>query len=209
MNVAQIIIAHSRPSQLKRLVDSLTMNEDRTFVHLDKKCNLKHYEFLKNTTVDFVTDRHYVNWGGFSQVKAIVASIRHVLHSGTKFKYLNLISGQDYPLKPLNEFHTFLEENPSKIFIDFFLPGHQWLEEAKEKIANYHLTDYNFQGKNRLAFLINRIVPPRKLPTDFTLVGHSSWFTLDWQTAAYLVDFFDQNISLITSSNTHGEQMRS
>lgn len=198
MKVAHLVLAHNKPDQLKRLLKSLENEFSRTFVHLDKKCDLKNFSFLtKAPQVKLINNRHCVNWGGFSQVKAIHTSIKQVMESGERFDYINLISGQDYPLKPLNEFHSFLEQHPEKIFMSFYLPGHPWLVEAKKRLSYLHLTDYKFKGSTRLEQLINFFLPGQKFPSEFIFVGHSTWFTLSWESAKYIVEFFRNNDAFI------------
>ena len=196
--VAHIILVHNKPSQLKRLLKSLENKNSKCFVHLDKKCDLKDYAFLEETLhVELINERQNVNWGGFSIVKAIITSMKQVIASENRFDYINLISGQDYPLKSSEAFLTFLADNPAKIFMEFYLPGHPWLAEAKSRISHYHLTDYNFKGSTRLERLINFILPPQKLPGDFVFIGHSGWFTLDMESVNYVIDFFEHNKSFI------------
>ena len=198
MKVAHIILVHNKPLQLNRLLKSLEHENCKAFVHLDLKCNPVDFAFLKeNPFVELVNDRQNVTWGGFSIVKAIMASIQQVIKSPLKFDYINLISGQDYPLKSPSAFLTFLEKNPAKVFMEFHLPGHPWLEEAKTKLSQYHLTDYKFKGSTRLERLINFILPRPKMPADFVFVGFSGWFTLERASAVYVVDYFSTHKKFI------------
>jgi len=198
MKVAHIILVHNKPLQLKRLLQRLEHANAKAFVHLDRKCNLEDYAFLEtHPFVDLISDRQNVTWGGFSIVKAIMAAILQIIKSPVKYDYINLISGQDYPLKSPEAFLSFLEKNPGKVFMEYHLPGHSWLEEAKERLSLYHLTDFKFKGSTRLERVINFFLPPQKMPAGFMFIGHSGWFTLDWESAAYVVDFFEKNKSFI------------
>lgn len=201
MKLAHIILAHSKPQQLKRLTDRLKDKSDKSFIHLDAKCNAADYHLVNEAGIEMITPRFDVSWGGFSQVLAIVSSIRYVLNSGHTYDYINLISGQDYPLKPVSVFKSFLTENTGKVFMEFHLPGHPWIKQAIQRISKYHLTDYKFKGKYFLERIINIITPVRKIPKDFIIVGHSTWFTIDWESALYVVKFFDENQSFIKRFN--------
>ncbi|MEJ5961710.1 beta-1,6-N-acetylglucosaminyltransferase [Pedobacter immunditicola] len=198
MKVAHIILVHHQPIQLKRLLLRLEHANCKAFVHLDSKCNLKDFAFLEtHSFVELISDRQNVTWGGFSIVKAIMASIKQIIKSTMKYDYINLISGQDYALKSSETFMSFLEDNPRKIFMEYHLPGHPWLEEAKKRFSHYHFTDFNFKGKTRLEKVINFFFRPQKMPADFVFIGHSGWFTLDWESAVYVVDYFANNKSVI------------
>jgi len=198
MKVAHIILVHNKPLQLKRLLQRLEHANCKAFVHLDRKCKLQDFAYLeRHPFVELVSDRQHVTWGGFSIVKAIMASIEQIVKSTVKYDYINLISGQDYPLKSPQAFLSFLEENPEKVFMEYHLPGHPWLEKGKQRLSLYHLTDFNFKGSTRLERVINFLLPPQKMPADFVFIGHSGWFTLDWESAAYVVDYFKNNKSFI------------
>jgi len=198
MKVAHIILVHNKPLQLKKLLKSLEHADCKAFVHLDRKCNFQDFAFLeKHSFVELISDRQNVTWGGFSIVKAIMASIRQIVKSPVKYDYINLISGQDYPLKSPEAFMSFLEKNPGKVFMEYHLPGHSWLEDAKERLSLYHLTDFKFKGSTRLERVINFLLPEQKMPKGFVFIGHSGWFTLDWASAAYVVDYFENNKSFI------------
>ncbi|TKC09327.1 beta-1,6-N-acetylglucosaminyltransferase [Pedobacter frigoris] len=201
MKLAHIILAHSKPLQLRRLIDSLQDESVKSFVHLDAKCNADEYDLPNEQGLEMITPRFDVSWGGFSQVMAIVSSIRCVLNSGEVYDYINLISGQDYPLKPVSAFKAFLEKNAGKIFMEFHLPGHAWVKEAIQRISKYHFTDFKFKGRYLLERIINTLIPARKIPKDFTIIGHSTWFTIDWESALYVVKFFDENPSFIRRFN--------
>jgi hypothetical protein len=197
MKVIHIILAHNKNVQLKMLLEALTDIDSFTFVHLDKKCNLADFAYLTTFPgVRLVKERIVVNWGGFSQVKAIMASITEVVNSGLPFDYLNLLSGQDYPVKSARKFTSFLSSNKGKIFFEYHLPGHPWLEDTKIKINDFHLTDYRFRGSYRIERIINKLFSI-KLPNDFEIIGHSTWFTIDTETALFLVAFFADNAKFI------------
>ncbi len=199
MKVAHIILVHNKPIQLKRLLKILEHQNCKAFVHLDLKCNQEDYAFLdENPFVELIRDTQNVIWGGFSIVKAIVASMQQVIDSAVKYDYINLISGQDYPLKSPAAFLSFLEKNPEKIFMEFHLPGHPWLEQAKQRLSHYHLTEYKFKGSTRLERLINFFLPPQKMPDGFVFIGHSGWFTLDRKSAAYVLDYFKRQKEFIS-----------
>ncbi|RZJ82789.1 MAG: glycosyl transferase [Chryseobacterium sp.] len=199
MVVAHIILAHSKPAQLNRLIKKLNHPDSLIFVQLDKKCNLVDYPFLLNTpNVELIINRFDVRWGGFSQVKAIMAAIKQVVQHQSSFGHINLISGQDYPIKPSQDFIDFLKTYTTSSFLEFHLPGHPWIEMAQGRITKYHLTDHRFKGSVFLEKLINFFTPVRRIPSDFIIVGHSTWFTLAMEAAKYLVEFFETEKHLIS-----------
>ncbi|WP_262920082.1 beta-1,6-N-acetylglucosaminyltransferase [Niabella hibiscisoli] len=100
MNLCHLIITYKNADQLARLINALTCPGSDIFVHVDKKIDITQFERLKEkTNVTFVKNRVKVNWGGFSLINAITASIAEIKASETKYDFINLISGQDYPIK--------------------------------------------------------------------------------------------------------------
>jgi hypothetical protein len=198
MKVAHIILVHNKPDQLKRLLHALSHDDIISFIHIDKKCNVSDFHFLNDlVNVVIVSVRNSVTWGGYSIAKAIIDSVDEINKHAINFEYVNLISGQDYPLNTPSAFLHFLSQHPGRIFMDYFLPGHEWLEDLRLKLFKYHLTDYKFKGSTFLERGINKVIPPIKLPESFVLIGNSGWFTFDWDSAYYVLTFFKTNKSFV------------
>lgn len=198
MTIANVILVHNNPAQLKRLLERLNADHIKTFIHLDRKCAIDDFFFLKRMpNVELIKRRHNVKWGGFSMVEAILDSFKEVLGFEEPFDYVNLLSGQDYPIKSLSEFTAFLNMNPKHSFLEFHTGDHDWIKEARYRISRYYFTDYKFKGSTFLESVVNFLFPSKKLPIDFEIIGHSGWFTIDHESAAYVVQFFNKNKSFI------------
>ncbi|MES2457710.1 MAG: beta-1,6-N-acetylglucosaminyltransferase [Bacteroidota bacterium] len=198
MKIAHIILAHGNPHQLKRLVSALDNKDDMIFVHIDLKCNLDDFLFLRMVqSVVLLPKRFNVQWGGYSLVEATISAFQAVFASEFTFDYINLISGQDFPIKSSSEFRRFLFHNNGRNFMEFHLPGHPWIDEARLRIERYHFTDYKFKGSTFLEGVANSILPKKKLPSGFAIIGHSGWFTLTTAAISYILAFFDANKSFV------------
>lgn len=198
LKVVHLILAHNRPQQLHRLINELLIGEDVVFVHLDKKANLSDFSFLQNTRNVFLISKNYkVNWGGFNLVKAIISSIQQIQSSKLDYDFLNILSGQDYPLKPITQFHAFLEDNTQTSFLEVHLPGHPWLEGLRPRLNDYHMTDFTFRGSTLLEGLMTKVLPRRKLPADLCLVGHSCWMTITREAVQYLNEYLTKNSKIL------------
>src|SRR5690554_4655200 len=172
MKLAHLITAYKNPTQLKMLVDQLSHNDSDIYIHLDKKIDLREFSFIADGgNVTFISNRKTCNWGGFSFVVAITRSLREIL-SSKKYEYINLISGQDYPIKPINQFHDFLNSNRGQSFISFEEDSESiWWKHAKTRYQHYHFTDFNIRGRYRFQAVLNRYLPKRKFPLPVTLYG--------------------------------------
>lgn len=192
-------MAHKNPEQLERLIVAMKHPMFDLFVHLDKKSDLNDFKHLtKYDNVFFIKKRIECNWGGFSFVKAILNSVSEALSSGKNYQFVNLMSGQDYPLKTADQLYQFLIENLNMSFIAFERVNHGWWEHAVSRYKFYHFTDYKLMGRYLLQKITNKLMPRRKFPLDFTLYGstNSSWWILNAGAAKYLIDFIKDNSKL-------------
>ena len=196
MKIAHLLLTHANPAQIKRLIDRLQHPDAYFFIHVDLKAAIEPFtKLLNQPNIYFIKNRIKVYWGGYSIVQATINSFEEILSFDNKFGYINLISGQDYPLKNVNFIHSFFKSNPGKAFMHFLSIEHEW-KEALPRVTKYHLANYHFPGQYKLEGLINKIMPPRKLPKDMVAVGRSQWFTIKPECAAYIVNYLKENNSV-------------
>jgi hypothetical protein len=200
MRVAHIILTHKNPDQLVRLIKTLQHPQFDFFIHLDGKVQLSELDSLKEfANVTFITNRIACNWGGFTILQAIFISISQILNSGVKYDFINLLSGQDYPIISTQHIYDYLNERKGKNFISFDAEhDSDWWKTALDRFAKYHFTDLNFKGKFFAEKIINMITPARKFPEYTNLYGgnKSTWWTLSTDCAAYLTEKFYSNQKL-------------
>ncbi|KIO78768.1 hypothetical protein TH53_01350 [Pedobacter lusitanus] len=199
MRIAHIIITHKNPHQLSRLLKRMQHPDFDFYIHVDKKTDIRQYEFLTALEgVQFIKNRLICNWGGYSTLQAMVSSLKEVLDNGNQYGFYNLLSGQDYPLKSNNEICEFFEQNPDKSFIYYEAENSLWWESAVNRFQRYHLTDYNFRGKFFVENMLNKILPLRKFPMSMKLYGgsKSSWWTINRESAQYVAKFFDTEVKI-------------
>lgn len=200
MKIANIIMVHKNPSQLERLIGAMDHECFHFFIHVDKKIDIQPFLYLgKFKHVTFIANRKICRWGGYSFVKAIFASLAEVLDSAISFDFYNLMSAQDYPIKPIEKIANFYEQNIGKSFISFDPDEKKdWWAHAVVRYEQYHFTDFEFRGKYFLQKLFNTVLPKRKFPLPIKLYGSSdsSWWTISNECAKYLLDFMSINKNL-------------
>lgn len=199
MRVAHIIMAHKNPEQLSMLIASLEHPLFDVYLHIDAKESLDTFNGLhKHKNLTFIKKRTKCNWGGYSLLKGILNCTEEVLSTSIKYDIINLLSGQDYPLRPAREIHKYFEDHPNKIFLSFESPGGSWWKEASQRFEMYHLTDFNFPGKYLFQWLLNKTLPVRKFPMQMSLYGGNKgcWWTITAQSAEYVIQELKRNGSL-------------
>jgi len=192
MRIAHLMLVHANPSQLQRLINRLAHPDADFYIHVDLKADIGPFLFLASEHVKLITNRVSVYWGAYSIVQATVNSFEEILASSTKYDYINLLSGQDYPLKSTHEIHAFLEQNPDKAFMHTLSIATEW-QEAIPRVTKYHLSNYQFSGRNMAEKYINMLLPKRKMPNHLIPVGRSQWFTITSKHVEYIVTYLQQN----------------
>ncbi len=197
MKVANIIIAHKYPAQLARMIKAFEHESVHHFIHLDAKADINSFLFIeKLPRVKFITKRCSVNWAGFGGVQCTLNAFEEVLESGIDFDYVNLITGQDYPIKPIQNFLDFLTLNRDKDFFQFQHAETEWLE-AVHRFRRYHLTELNIKGRYRFENLINFLMPKRKVVNTYEIYGRSAYFTITLDCVKFIQASLAQNIDYI------------
>lgn len=201
MKVAHLILAFKNPLQVRRLVQVLSAHPDfDCWVHIDKKVDIRLFSSLQHIPrVRFIRNRVPVNWGGYSCLEAAFNGVREIMESYESYDFVNLLSGQDYPIKSVEEIHDFLSNHPNHSFFAIETEPSPWWEHAIGRLTKYHFTDFGFKGKTVLQQLTNRLMPDRQFMQSFSLYGgpYSSYWTLSMQAAIYVHDFLKHNKKLV------------
>lgn len=193
MKIAFVLLAHQHPEQIFRLIESLR-GEDQFFIHIDKRAEAVFDQaqrlFRGNANVRFIADRHRCYWGNFNIVNATLECLKVVCEE-EKYDYVVLISGQDYPLKPLSEIKLFLEKHRGQQFIEAFplLENNQWTDQEGAFQAANRVLKWHFFLRSRHFYLPVR----RTMPNSLIPYGGSQWWALTSECVRYLVDYVKTN----------------
>lgn len=151
---AYLIMAHKNQEQLAILIQMLDSPCCDLFIHLDAKWKSCDTEYLKNRAHHskvYFTQRISVEWGRYSQVKAELILLQAAVGKGD-FGYYHLITGQDLPLKPIEEINAFYENAPEQNYIHF----------CDDKTANYvarsRAYKYCFPNKIKCLRVVNKVL---------------------------------------------------
>lgn len=117
---AILILAHKNPEMLIPLVGYFK-RDCMVYIHFDAaspfpasvQSVLRDYPQVKG-----IYQECKVHWGGFSVLQAELFLLRKAL-SDSQADFYHLISGQDYPIKPLRAFLSFFENHPGQDFIEY------------------------------------------------------------------------------------------
>lgn len=193
MKIAHLILCHTNPAQLERLIKRLQHKDAWFYIHVDSKAAIEPFQYLETLpNAVLVKNRIPVYWGGYSIIQATLNGFTEILQSRVGHDYINLLSGQDYPIKNTEAIHSFFAANPGKIFMHALSVMHEW-KEAIPRITKYHLVNFHFPGRYKVERIINRVMPERKFPGTLVPVGRSQWLTITPEHAKYILDYMVAN----------------
>jgi Core-2/I-Branching enzyme len=118
VKVAYAICSHTNPDQVVRLA-SLLASSDRdavVAVHHDQTSTRLDRRSLPDTpSVHLLDSGIDVRWAGFSVVEMVLFCMRWI-RDHTAFDWFVLLSGQDYPIQPLQSIAAFLDRTEHDAF---------------------------------------------------------------------------------------------
>ncbi len=200
MKLIHLILAHDPAGlvQLERLINQLNYEGSIIYIHVDLKSDLSVFKnhFKNNAAVRFINNRVNIKWASYSMIEAEQNSCQQILMEEPNFDFLNLLSAQDYPIRPIHEFHQFLSLHIGKAFMHCLDIETEWVE-AKQRVIKYHFVNHDFRGIYLLQDIVNSIMPERKVPSNMALKGRSQWFTISRKHVEYVVEALKMNKAIV------------
>lgn len=206
MKQAILIMAHKNRAQLERLIRYFDGQCD-IIIHLDKSSpfndeDIKLLEQLPG--VKKVFRKIAVHWGGFTLLRCQL----FLLEMGLKYsdcRYIHLLSGEDYPLKPLDDFLRFFELETREFIEGAHLPAPHWDGNTYKRIQHYFFTDWlrpkNDDEVQRIwdfATKQDKWKIRRRIPDQVKhLYGGSAWFSLTRTCTEKVVEYSHKHPSLL------------
>ena len=206
MSQAVLILAHHDFEQIYEL--SLRLKQRfAVYIHFDIKMTLTPAEKsrLESEGINYISEVD-VKWGGWSIVEATIRLIRFALRDES-IKFFHLISGQDWPIKNVDEIYHYFEENNDKIFLD--VQSVKNIKKSGEPIEWWLKYYYNYDKINRRSFsgkifhrlnisvqTILRINKFKKLETKVEFYTGSQWFDVPREVLVYVLDYLEKNDEL-------------
>lgn len=181
VNFAYLILAHKNLEQLEVLVNLITSYPcNGCFIMLDKSLSQEEadnfYDKIDLNQVKLFQSDIKLLWGDYSLVSKTLFLLKDAVSHG--FKYCHLISGQDFPIQPMENINVFFSKTEMN-YIDFFpLP-----RESRDWGALGGLDRYFF----------NKNGTSKILPYGIScLFGGSQWWSLNFDCCRYILDFIDR-----------------
>lgn len=202
MKVAFLMQCHKNPEQINLLLEALNHPMVDVFVHVDKKSQAIKDKITQRAGVYILPEQQCVDvqWAQYSQVEATLQLLRAAVNrGGGGYSHYWLISGQDYPLRPMDNILDFLEANQEANFIecsqikpfnkrnDVYFPNSVIGRKLWQKVLK-NLWIYGTGGWNKTFPIFKR-----KAPDDFKYWFGSQWWCLNSTTAQWIIDYLNEH----------------
>ena len=204
---AVLITAYKNIEQIIDIIDYLGDGFE-FYIHIDKKSTMD-LSLIEDIDYVHIFKNFYINWGSVNHLKSILLLSREAL-ADKRNEYFHLITGQDFPVKPVNYFYDELDTR--KDHIDYFaMPAKDcWTDEngGMDRIEYYRpfevFDDKKMTGRIFLQILLKTqkiLKIKRKLPSGIFpgFYGGSTYWSLTRDSLQYILDFTDTNEKAIKS----------
>jgi Core-2/I-Branching enzyme len=196
VQIVFLILAHKNPEQVIRLIERLESSQSRFVVHVDRRSfDAVHSvisDWAANRTDVILAARHRCYWGDFGIVAGTLECVRTALTVYGRFDYGMLLSGQDYPIKPLSSIFDYLTITRGKQFIESFRldeTQNRWTTQSGqfEATARYSWYIARFRSR-RLPIPIRR-----SLPAGLKPCAGCQWWCLTREALEFVSGYLDKS----------------
>ncbi len=197
MRLVYLILAHRRPELVHGLVDTLGSHDSvGIYLHVDPRADLKSFtSAVAGQDLQIVRPRVRANWGSYGIVRATLSGLRFIVERERGPYYFVLLSGQDFPIKPIPAIERFFAETRSSAQTQY---GRMGTPEGKEtdRYTRYFLhNQFHVRGAWRFEKFLNRHLRRRGFPAGFEPYSGFQWWSASHDVIRYIVDFTEEHKS--------------
>jgi hypothetical protein len=192
MKVSYLILAHGDLVHLERLIDELSDENSRIYIHLDNRVVCPpHLQFKPGIYI--IPDPLRLYWGGFSIVQATLKLMRLAAHHGFG-DYYALISGTDFPVKSKHQFYNQLKQGGEFMSIQLANRSIRTLRYLYHHFERFDRRKYwhPYNAFYHLVETLIKVVFPKRKPS-FKLYYGSMWFILSKVCVDYILTKSDSD----------------
>jgi hypothetical protein len=213
VKLAVTVLAHRAPRQLARLLSAMRDPRVTFYVHIDRRADLAAFT-RQRAAFDGVEvvllPRRRTRWGGVELVDATLDGLARAVADGCT--YFVLISGQDFPLRPVAELLEFVEAAGDRSYVEHWpLPDPRWRLGGRDRTDFY---TYDLLGRretciprgedvsylslrgqvlNETLRLRTVLKPARRMPPYVRPFGGMQWLNLSRAAVEHILRFVGEH----------------
>jgi hypothetical protein len=212
VTLAYVILAHKLPAQLGRLVSAVYHPDDLFYVHIDAKVPDAPFRaelserFTDASNIRYVS-RVRCDWAGFGHVEATLRGMKAALARSSSFTHVLLLTGQDYPIKPIEWIRGHFASHAGRSFMSWSAGDAP--SGSVDRTGNAHWFWNGDLGRLERRFYLvagrwrqlpNRFVPfvpRRQMPLGFRPYQGLAYWNLSIEAAEYVLRLTEEKPELI------------
>ncbi len=196
MRIGYIILAHQDPDIVARLARLLVEDGGLVAIHYDVNAGPAAYARLQNVLSalgDSVVwpERVRVARGEWSIVEATLNALDAIAASSARVDYVHLMSGTDFPIRPLSDFRAHLATVGGDFIECADMATERWVRDGltHERYRYRHLINWRTAPRvfDALWHAQRRLGLTRGFPKDIRPYLGSQWWTLTWETCRRVI----------------------
>lgn len=205
MKMAIIIQCHNRSDQINHLIEFFNEDWIDLYIHVDFKSDIINEINIKKN-VNLVKDRVDVRWGTFSQCEATLKAFKLISETKIRYKYIHLISGEDFPVKSLKYFYDYFSKENCNFIEYSTLPNPDLVKNGMDRFEVYY-PQWMIGRSNQIGIRIIRVLYrnfvlstklfKRKSIPFKTIYYGSQWFSINYETFQYINEYLEKNEHVI------------
>lgn len=194
MRAAYLITAYNEPHLLDLLVATLEPDRRDVFIHLDAKSAVEAFRLPHIAQAQMVPRRHSVFWATRSFTDAIMELLKTAVETD-RHDYFVLLSGADYPVRPVAEFEDFLAKADGRSFQ--MCKSALTTSEGRKRLRSHYVIKQRTRmnvALQKMLFLqsfLGRYGGRRPPSTFSTYYIGSPWFTVHRDVAQWMLDCWE------------------
>lgn len=201
MKMAIAMQCHANSEQINKIIEFFDDDDIDIYIHIDKKSNIKS-EIVTRNNVYILDNNINVKWGQYSQVEATLELFKRIKKSSENYKYIHLISGQDYPVKSLEEFKEFFYNNNKQYIESEILPYNKLTKSGRDRYEVYY-KDWMIDRPDKIIkrcirvayreFILGTRIFRRKIDFIDNIYCGSQWFSITNDCLEYILEYLNKN----------------
>lgn len=213
MKIAFLILAHKNPNQVIQLIKKLEHKNTQFYIHIDNKSNFNEFEMTfkeQGFTPEFMCNDVNIIYSSIRYIDATLILLKKAFEQGAD--YFVLLSGQDMPIRSIDEIVEFYTKNKDVNCVDYHPVPYSELaynglmrtqfyslryKDRMETIFPWSSLEHKMSLKGKLLNLMlmmkNRGKTKRNFPLGMTPFYSSQWFNLNREAIKYVFDFLNKN----------------
>lgn len=181
MRHAFIILAYNELELLKKLIARLAEISCDLYLNIDGKMKISESDdlyFKKHSAIRYY-QRNKVSWGGYSILQTEMRLLAFAQNEG-RADYFHILSGQDYPVKPMRLFLRYFECREKKCFLNCIKASYEKVSDRMLFYKPYDIIQARTLWGDKILDLLKKVQWHLPIERNLSSVPNEVWLGSQW-----------------------------